>query len=372
MSDAAKSNAAAKPADATLAKADAAQPKELPSTGSAKPGAVPKEFDYAKTHEASAWKYERPLTACRFDPTGRFVFAGTEDYTIQRFNLADGKPTPLVGHESWARAIGFTPDGKTTFTGGYDGRLLFWKTDAEQPKPLRTIDAHVGWLRALAVSPDGKLVATCGNDNLVKLWSTADGKFVREFKGHESHVYNVAFHPLGKSLVSFDLKAVMHDWDVATGKSLRSFDAKKDLYRYSDTFRNDHGGARSFAFNADGTQLAAGCMTAVTNTFAGIGNPAVALVDWKEGKQKLLLGGKEKVTGTVWGLAWHPAGLWLGAVGGPTGYFYVWKPDAADEAFRLKLPDTARDMSLHPDGLRVAIAHADGNLRIYRLAAKAA
>ena len=129
MSDAAKPNSAAKPAAKTsadaLVKADAAKPKELPAAAE-KPaagssGGVPKEFDYAKTHEASAWKYERPLTACRFDPTGRFVFAGTEDYTIQRFHLADGKPTPLDTAHS-LRFVLVGPDGHI--------RGLFDKDDA--------------------------------------------------------------------------------------------------------------------------------------------------------------------------------------------------------------------------------------------------
>ena len=49
------------------------------------------------------------------DPLGRYVFVGAEDYTVQRFDLKDGKLTPLLGHESWCRAIGFSPDGTTTF-----------------------------------------------------------------------------------------------------------------------------------------------------------------------------------------------------------------------------------------------------------------
>ena len=60
---------------------------------------------------------------------------------------------------------------------------------------MRKIDAHAGWIRAVAVSPDGKLIASVGNDRLVKLWSLADGSPVRELRGHESQVYNVAFHP---------------------------------------------------------------------------------------------------------------------------------------------------------------------------------
>ena len=65
---------------------------------------------------------------------------------------------------------------------------------------------------------------------------------------------------------------------------------------------------------------------------------------------------------------YHPDGYLIGAIGGGAGgYFHFWKPDGATEFFQLKLPDTARDCDLHPDGLRLAAAHFDTRLRIYRM-----
>ncbi len=94
-----------------------------------------------------------------------------QDNDVQRYELATGKQTTLAAHDSWVRAIAFSPDGNTTYTGGHDGRLISWETAAAGPKPQRTVQAHDGWLRAIAVSPDGKLLATCGNDALVKIFS---------------------------------------------------------------------------------------------------------------------------------------------------------------------------------------------------------
>ena len=48
------------------------------------------------------------------------------------------------------------------------------------------------------------------------------------------------------------------------------------------------------------------------------------------------------------------------------------KPTEAKPFHKLKLPDTIRDMSLHPDGLQVATAHHDGHVRISRMEAKPA
>jgi hypothetical protein len=60
----------------------------------------------------------------------------------------------------------------------------------------------------------------------------------------------------------------------------------------------------------------------------------------------------------------------IAASGGDAGgHLWFWKPDQANELFKLVLPNTARDMDLHPDGLRIATAHHDGKVRVSAMGA---
>jgi len=335
----------------------------------------PADADPAKTHEAAKLKHNRPLTSCRFDPTGKYAFTGAEDNTVQRWDLASGTMTLLAGgHDSWVRAIGFSPDGQQVYTGGYDGRLIWWPATAEKPEPIRKIDvAHNGWIRALAVSPDGQTIATCGNDKLIKLWDAAEGKPVGEFAGHETHVYNVAFHPSLPMLVSCDLKANVKQWDLTEKKHVRDFAVASALHKYDTTFRADIGGARSIAFSTDGQQLALGGITNCTNAFAGIGNPAVVVFDFESAKVTKTHVAKEAVNGTAWGVRYHPNGYWIGlSGGGGGGFLYFWKPDAVNEFFKFKLPDNGRDLDLNVEQNKLAVAHFDQHLRLFGLYTKKA
>src|SRR5262245_7052436 len=329
----------------------------------------PAESDPTQTRQVQELKHTSPLIGGRFDPTGRFVYAGAQDNTIRRWELATGKGTALAGHKSWVRGLAFLPGGKTLFSGGYEGQVIAWPVEAETPTPLWTIDAHRGWVRAVAVSPDGKLLASCGNDHLVKLWSTADGKFVRELAGHACHVYNVAFHPDGRHLISADLKGVVKQWDIEKGTPVRDLDAAV-LHKYDSVFLADIGGVRSMAFNRDGTLLACAGIAEVTNAFAGVGKPLVILFDWQTGKRKQGLVPKENFQGTAWGVGFHPAGWVAGVGGGSGGVLWFWKPEQAQAFFTLKLPNNARDLDLHPDGRRLAIPFFDGAVRLYDLTAK--
>jgi WD40 repeat protein len=337
-------------------------PPVFPVTGV--PGLKDKIVNPTKTHLLKEYKHDSPLLGCRFDPSGQFVFAGAQDNSVVRWHLDSGKKTLLTSHKSWVRALAFAAKEKLLFSGDYAGRILAWPADDEQPKPVRTLEAHRGWVRALAASPDGTMLASCGNDHFVKLWSIPGGELIRELTGHACHVYNVAFHPDGKHLISADLKGVVKVWDVTNGATERELDAKI-LYKYDPSFLADIGGVRSMALSADGSLLACAGITNVSNAFAGVGNPLVVLFDYKSGKQKQQLRPKTPFQGTAWGVVIHPAGFIAGVGGGNGGMLWFWKPDNAQDFFNLKLPNNARDLDLHSDGRRLAVAFFDGAVRTY-------
>ena len=320
------------------------------------------QADPTRTRMVQELRHNSPFLGCRIDPSGRFVFAGAQDNSVQRFELNGGRRVVLEGHRSWVRALAFH-DGKL-FSGDYAGKVLVWQLDADTPQPERTIDAHRGWVRALAISPDGRTLATCGNDNLVRLWNTRDYGFVRQLEGHQWHVYNIAFHPSGQSLVSADLHGVMRQWDLSTGRETRRLDCSV-LYRYDPTFMADHGGVRSMAFNRDGSLLACAGITDVTNAFAGVGKPAVALFNWQTGQRTQLLRPQANFQGTAWGVDWHPSGFLAAAGGGSGGALWFWRPDNAQSFHTVALPNNARDLHFHPDGRRLAIPFFDNTVRIY-------
>ena len=183
-------------------------------------------------------------------------------------------------------------------------------------------------------------------------------------------MYNIAFHPDGQHLASSDLKCNIFDWEIATGKLARKLKAEK-MHSYDKNFKADIGGARSIQFNADGTKLAIGGITNVTNAFACIGNPAVVVIDWKSGKNLMQHLAKATFRGVAWGIALHPNGMVVAGAGGPGGgQLYFWKKDGKNEFHKFKMKDTCRDLHLSPDPTRLVTAHYDGHLRISRMTDK--
>jgi WD40 repeat protein len=348
-------------------------------------------LDGRVAHEVRDWVHTSRLLACRVDPTGRFVFAGSTDRTVQRWEIASGNNTTLVGHDNWVRTLGCSPDGATLYSGGYDGRLIFWDAAAAKPQPTRTIEAHKGWLRALAVSSDGQWIATGGNDRMVKIWSSqdghlvreftptniidyevyrtkqiAEGHFVREFAEHPQFIFSLAFHPSSHELVSGDLLGNIHHWNVETGQLVRKFDARELHFDIGDWSHN--GGILGLFFSVDHKIFSATGLHKQTNALAN-GQEGVGVVfDWESGKklrkQERL---KNSEGSTMWRGVYHSSGQFIGGLSNDIGF---WMPGEEDLYYALKTKSPIFDMDLHPNQIDLFTAHFDGHLRTLRLQPK--
>ncbi|MBL8815597.1 MAG: hypothetical protein JNL58_06180 [Planctomyces sp.] len=331
-------------------------------------------MDPKAAYVAAQWAHDRPLISCRFDPTGQYVFCGSEDAVIERFRISDGVKTILAGgHSTWVNTFAFPDAGNFVVSGGCDGKLTWWEVAAENPAPIRSIQAHgTQWVRSLAVSPDGKLLASSGNDLMVRLWNGSDGSLIREFPGHQKHVYSVTFDPTGKFLLSGDLGGVIRQCEVETGTEVRKFDAAP-LYSYNGGQQVDFGGVRALAVSPDGKKLAAGGLHKASNPLGAVHEPLVLIFNWENQTLEKSLIAEGITQGVIWNLRWLSDGSVMGVTGGGNGGFLLfWKPDMEKDYHRFQLPNLARDMDLHSDGIQVATAHHDKHVRITRLEAKPA
>lgn len=357
------------------------------SSDEAKSGAANAPIDPTQTHEVMAFEHDRPLTCCRVDPTGRYVFAGAEDLNVYRWEIATGTQSILKGHESWVRSMDFSADSHWLYTVGWDGQLRYWDATATQPETLHTVQAHRGFARWVQVSPAGRMLVTCGNDKFIRVWDERSGSPLLELSGHDRHPYAVCFNPADGMLASQDLMGNVFIWDPRRPK--RAETVSTVMTGYDNKFAADMGGARDMQFRADGRLLACAGITNVVNSFAGQQDPIVTIIDWKSKKVTHHLQAKEKKTGVMWGVRFHPEGFLVGAVAqqGGKGDLLFWRlndaeADSADDKavaeekpVELKsfhttpLAKCARGIDFLPGARRVAVAHSDGHLKIYEMAA---
>ena len=167
--------------------------------------------DPKKVKVVKEFVHDSPLIACRFDPTGQYVVATSQDNKVLRWDLESGEKVEYTSHDSWVRGIEFSKDGKWLITGGFDGQLAWWDLSSTSTEPARKLDAHEGWIRSCHSSPNGQLLVTGGNDNLAKIWNLGSGELLHTLSGHEKNVYSVAFHPTLNCVLTGDLAGVVNE-----------------------------------------------------------------------------------------------------------------------------------------------------------------
>ncbi|MBA63488.1 MAG: hypothetical protein CMJ76_14115 [Planctomycetaceae bacterium] len=333
-------------------------------------------FPAAKTdpkasHLSKTLKYAKPLVSCRFDPTGRYLFGASQDFSVVRWTLADDSLKVYKAHNSWVRGLEFSKDGKTIVSGGYDDRLFFWNVEdeREEPQPIREVVAHKGWIRAIAVSPDGKILASGGNDRIVKLWEMETGKLVTELVGHERDIYSLLWHPSDGTLFSGDLTGQIKRWNVAESQEVMNYDGAA-LHTYNGGQQVSYGGIRGMAMSPDNKILFACGLHKGTNPLGAVQTPLIISFDseTKEAGKSWSIDGLQAI---AWQLYQHEDGYLVVGVGGSAGAHLVFINPTEDKDFhRLKVGDVARELAIHPDGIQVALASSNGHAQICRLEAK--
>src|ERR1700675_1841358 len=101
----------------------------------AKPKAnAPQTAGPLDTKQVAVLDHDRELLAARFSPDGKFIFAGSYDGNVYRWDVAPSTKVAFTGHHGWIQGMAFHPDGKRLFTGDSWGGICCWNYADAAPK----------------------------------------------------------------------------------------------------------------------------------------------------------------------------------------------------------------------------------------------
>jgi WD40 repeat protein len=304
---------------------------------------------------------DEQLCSIRFSPDGKMLAGGTFEGSIRRwdFSTNDFAEYPAIGGlNGWVQQVAFHPDNKRLFAVDSWGQIAAWPCADKAPKASWLVkDAHDGWIHAMAINADGSKLISGSRDRTARISATADGAKLAAF-AHPNEVMAVAFHPDGKSAVTGDSRGIIRQWDLATGKSVRELDAKS---MYLKAGIQDVGGVRCFAFDAEGTTLAAGGSAPASGGFV-TGSTLIIVYDWQTGKAKQTFKGAGDKDGYVFDVTLHPDGYLMAVSSGQPGAGKVFcqRLNEADAFVTLPLPN-CHSLALHPSGTRLVVSATNAN-----------
>jgi hypothetical protein len=175
-----------------------------------------------------------------FTPDGKTIFTGHFD-GFRRWDLATGRQLPPLGNEpNQGHCVAVSSNGKF-LAAGKNKFLAIW--DLNTGRITRELEPAADSLNSVAISKDGNYVATAGFDDTLRWWDLRTGQLIHLIREKGAYFNRAEFAPDGKTLVSSGRDKTFRLWDVASGQELRKW--------------TEHGSwVEAIAFSADGKQIA--------------------------------------------------------------------------------------------------------------------
>jgi WD40 repeat protein len=145
---------------------------------------------------------ENTVRCLAVSPTGRYLFGGTDDGKLIRWNMDTKEETVIFSSDNnTIFAISLNSTGSRIAFVDKNGSLRL--ADTKSNKVTSVVSAHSVRILDVKFSPDDRQIATSSMDKTVKIWDAnnlANRPVV--IKSHDAFVMSVAFSPDGKYLVS--------------------------------------------------------------------------------------------------------------------------------------------------------------------------
>lgn len=251
--------------------------------------------------------HTRPITAVAFSADGRQTFTGSDDNRVLAWDAVTGRQLrSLCGLTVTPRSLLFDARRRLVMAAGssfdeqgYFGQVMLWDTaSGRRVESLTRIGCQV---HAAAISPDGHWLVAVGQEyaggreaqGRLLLWDRTTGKAVAALDAAMEEPQAVAFHPdsrrvlVGDGVVAGDDNVQAAIWDVVTQKELRRLSGHSSRIT-------------AVAFSADGRRA-----------LTGSWDQTAALWDADTGAPLRTLGGHSAGGSEVKHVAFSPDGRWV-------------------------------------------------------------
>jgi serine/threonine protein kinase len=246
-----------------------------------------------------------------------------------------------AGHDARALALAFSPDGSLLASGHVDGSIHLWDMASAEEVRVR-LRHEEQMVSALAFSPDGRTLATGGVDSTLKLWdvpAARKGEARRELVREPAAVTALAFAAGGKLLITGHANRVLRVMDVATR-------------RLTATLRGPEAQINVLCASPDGSRLAVGSHDRTVRVFD------------LETQAQIAMSTPHKKPASS--LCFFADGRHLASVA-LENMVHLWDLESAAPLASLWGPnaDSFAGIALFGDGDHIAVALADGRIRVW-------
>lgn len=332
-------------------------------------------WDTVSGERTTGFAVKPPLGIVAWSPDGKWLAGADADHAVLLLNASDGKLVRRMSrsHVDSITALSWNPGSDAVASSGHDRLTLTHNISSGASRTaVRSPDA----VKSVAWSPDGRQLAFSSGHRVLVCDLSLVGPMGMKARNHE--VMELCWNPQGTRLLSTGRDSTVRVWmlDIRDGRALHGRGEVPCSARWSpdgnliasaadeisiwdvasgeERFRLGEGGEGRFwrvTWAPDGSRL------------ASLGADGFLRI-WDSGKGELLRAIPTSLDTQQGGfLRWSPDGAWLAS--GDLEQIILWETAGFSQARTIKhQAGNTTDLAWNPDGDRLALATADGELMI--------
>ncbi|KAF7973792.1 hypothetical protein HWV62_14280 [Athelia sp. TMB] len=326
-----------------------------------------KEMDACKSNPSTfklAFIEAPSIRAIAYSPSGERIATGSQSGSLAVWDAStcDLMAGQVNGHSAEVNSIAFSPDGRFIATGSGDGTIRVWNAETCEAVS-EPFEGHSDKINAIAYSPNGEFIASGSGDRTIWVWNVKTGEAIYEpFRGHTRAVFSVKYSPDGKNIASGSFDKPIRFWNGETGEAVsepfprhadEAFPTNYSPDSDNTTFDSIYG--YYLAYSPNGQHIASGY------------GSEIRVCSLHTGK---LIVGPMQTTGGVCFVAYSPDGKRIVAGCSDSDSFLhiqVWGADTGETVVGPWKAGcgTWFELAYSPDGLRIASASSNANIRVW-------
>lgn len=165
--------------------------------------------------------HEKEVGSVAFSKDGQYVLTGSEDWTARLWDVSTGKQLRSFECDEWVSSVAFSPDGRLVLLGVEQSQraLLFASSNGNI---VREFIGHTSSVFSVAYSHDGRFIVIGNGDQTARILDTGTGQQVGVLQGHKSEVSDAVFSPDSRLVLTGGYDKTIRIWDRVSGQQVRS------------------------------------------------------------------------------------------------------------------------------------------------------
>jgi WD40 repeat protein len=277
-------------------------------------------------------------------------------------------------HQDSGRSVDISPDGRFAASGADD--IVLWDTTS-MTKLARFEASTIVW--NVAFSPDGRWLVSTHGDSSIRVWDVADRKLAGDLNGHAGAVRGVAFSANGRLIASAAEDHSVIIWNADTGRKVSVLQGPSSRLTGVDFFpdgervaASDFRGGLSVWNKADSKLISkrnppdSSYCVAISPDDKWVATTD-GVYDSRDGYCAVHF---DRVTGPVqmYGVAFSPDGRWLAGASAMPGMVALFDTTTWQLRNKIDVPDTSViSVSFSSDNKHFVTGDDEGSVRLWSI-----